>query len=182
MAACLRCTPASHLVASADATSCTCAPSFVPDGSATEDAGNSTVELLCTCGSGKVIGTFADACMPCEEEGYAKQTEFGTERSLCKYGGSNTTLPLFLGAASGLLVVFGVASFALRKSKGGVLGALHRLFAGAFGLAVVRTMGEAFDLTSDSVALWDVMSNDDLEAFHTTYVSAATRVFLVVVF
>lgn len=77
--------------------------------------------------------------------------------------------PLFIAAVVGLLLVFGAASFALRKSEGGVLGAMHRLFTSGFAMAALTIVLEVFDLGTDSLALWDVESNPRLAAFHTTY-------------
>ena len=59
------------------------------------------------------------------------------------------------------------------------MGALHRLFANGFAVSLLRMLLEVADFGTDSIALYDVLSNPALAAFHKSYTSVYVLVALV---
>ena len=62
------------------------------------------------------------------------------------------------------------------------MGALHRLFAGGFVASLLRMLLEVADFGTDSLALHDVLSNEQLKAFHVSYTMVYTLATLVTLY
>ena len=166
---CERCSSLDFLRTVEDASACVCALSFVPEINNVTTANNGTTR--CTCGPGEFLSPSADACTPCPS-GFVKPG-LGLEKALCVYG-ATSTWPAVVGLGGGLVLAMGFASFRLRNHHGGLLGALHALFAGGFAASLLRTSVEILDIGTDSVALNDVLRNPALASFHVTYAIVCT--------
>jgi hypothetical protein len=121
----------------------------------------------CTCGVDHYLNV--DRCVPCPG-GFSKP-ELGPQKALCVYIESDTAT-IFIGAASGFMLVVLGAALALRGTEGGLFSAVQRLLNNGFARGACKVTVGVADIATDALAAVDVLSNPALVAFHTTFATA----------